>query len=132
MRISLVAGTFSMIVGFLLTTLPGVASAQTSAPTEGAAVSDRSHDLTAEDESPIDDEEKQRAATAAVYLAAGVAFVGILLIALVLIWGVRVRRLARTRVPSQSHPDPLWYLRTRTSGPVREPSREERRDGSHE
>jgi hypothetical protein len=52
-------------------------------------------------------------AIAAVYLVVGIAMVGALLIALVMLWGARMRRGARTRLPPTPPPDPLWHLKPR-------------------
>lgn len=131
MRSIEVAGAAWISTGLLLTMFADIGRAQVDVAHD-PAVAERPVAAPAGSEAPMAEDEKQRAATAAVYLAVGVAFVGILLIALVLIWGIRVRRLARRRVPSQSLPDPLWYLRTRTHGHVQEPPREERRDAGHE
>ena len=53
--------------------------------------------------------------TAAMLVIAGVAFLGLMLVGLTILWGVRVRRLARRPLPEQSPIDELWYLKPRKS-----------------
>ena len=75
-------------------------------------------------EQPPDEEEKRQVATAGVLLVAGILMVGVILIALVMLWGARMRRVVRTRSEPTRPPDPLWYLKpkpgTRTGGPSAE------------
>lgn len=54
--------------------------------------------------------EKEKMANVALVLLVGIASAGILLIAGVLIWGSRVRRISRHREKAAPL-DPLWYLR---------------------
>lgn len=56
-------------------------------------------------------DKKERAATVAVYLLVLVILVGVGLLALVVLWGHRVRRLTRKPTRSLSLGDELWYLR---------------------
>ena len=51
------------------------------------------------------------------YVVWGIAGVGVVLIAGVLLWGARIRRRARNeRLEPQPH-DPLWYLKTNKKKP---------------
>jgi hypothetical protein len=64
------------------------------------------------DEAPkIPAETRQRTVATAVLLLLGIVGAGLILMLLVLLWGVRVRRIARAPLPGQSPVDPLWYLR---------------------
>ena len=58
------------------------------------------------------DKERERAAGIGFVLLAGIVSSGILLIAGVLIWGRRMRRISRQRTDGTPL-DPLWYLRGR-------------------
>jgi hypothetical protein len=73
---------------------------------------------------PPDEEEKRQVLTAGVLLVAGILMVGVILIALVMVWGARMRRVVRTKSEPIPPPDPLWYLKpkpgTRTGGPPSE------------
>lgn len=60
---------------------------------------------------PAPDERQRRVVTAGMLLLVGIAFVGLLLVGLTIIWGSRVRRLARRPLPEQSPVDDLWYLK---------------------
>ena len=60
---------------------------------------------------PLTDEEREKAVTAAVYLFAGILFVGFVLIAFVVFWGARMRRIVRAKQPRPTAVDDLWYLR---------------------
>jgi len=55
--------------------------------------------------------QRRRVVTAAFYVLGGILFVGVLLIALTVLWGSRTRRVARKPLPEASPDDPLWYLR---------------------
>lgn len=60
------------------------------------------------------DEQQQRRQntfTAGVLLLLGVLAVGLLLMAAAIVWGAKVRRLARRPEPGSARPDELWYLR---------------------
>ena len=122
--------TIRLLLSILLwiTVTASASFAQNAGDAPPNAAAGNEPDLRSDDEPPLTDEKKQQTVTVAVYLAFGVALLGMLLIVLVLVWGVRVRRLVRTRVPSQSLPDPLWYLRNRKQGTVQDPPRESRHD----
>lgn len=72
---------------------------------------------------PADDERqrKREIAGSAMYLVVGIAMIGALLIAMVLLWGVHVRRQTRRAVRTTSPHDPLWYLKTQPKPPTQEP-----------
>jgi hypothetical protein len=55
--------------------------------------------------------ERQRVATAMVYVVIGIAIVGVALIVLIILGGHRIRHRSRTRTPRGADLDPLWYLR---------------------
>jgi hypothetical protein len=88
------------------------------------------------DPAPHDLAERQRVATAMVYVVIGIAVVGIALIVLIILGGHRIRQRARARAGRAADLDPLWYLRKQPrsenagprSTPPAEPSRPERRD----
>jgi hypothetical protein len=54
---------------------------------------------------------RQNTFTAGVLLLIGVVTVGLLLIAAAIVWGAKVRRLARHAEPPSGRQDDLWYLR---------------------
>ena len=55
--------------------------------------------------------EARQAAGVAVYLLAGILVIGIFLIALVMVWGHRWRRIIRTSPSKSTSLDEFWYLR---------------------
>lgn len=61
----------------------------------------------------------RRRATVGMFLVVGITLLGVVLLGLVLIWGQRVRRLARKDLPKQSR-DELWYLRPDKQQTLRE------------
>lgn len=69
-------------------------------------------------------EEKERVATAAIYLLALIVFAGLCLMGLAIFWGYRTRRIARSPLPPARPFDPFWYLRRpkHTSGEDDEPA----------
>jgi hypothetical protein len=61
-----------------------------------------------------DEETKTRKRTvvwSALYLVAGIALLGVFLIVVIVLWGIRLRQRNRTRQPPDAPFDPLWYLR---------------------
>ena len=64
-----------------------------------------------------DAEAKEHVVTAAIFLLGLIAFVGLVLLALVIFWGYRTRRIARTPLPRTTQPDPFWYLRPDKNAP---------------
>lgn len=64
---------------------------------------------------------RKQAAQTGFILIAGIAVIGVLLIVVVLLWGIRLRRRIKKRRPLPAY-DPLWYLKTdkaRTARPDR-------------
>lgn len=74
------------------------------------------------EEAPADREQRRRVVTVAVLLLMGVAAVGGALVALVIWWGLRLRRLTRSHRPQPTNYDELWYLRTNRAEPIGEPT----------
>ena len=72
----------------------------------------------------LNEQDKERVVTAATFLLALIAFAGLVLLALVMFWGYRTRRIARTPLPRTTQPDPFWYLRADKQAP---PQDEEQR-----
>jgi hypothetical protein len=62
---------------------------------------------------PLEEAARQRALTSAILMLGGVLFIGAMMIVLILLWGFRVRRIARKPLPRSTPIDPLWYLRAR-------------------
>lgn len=56
-------------------------------------------------------DESKQAATIGFLLLAVITFTGLTLVALVVVWGHRVRRVVRGPLPAQSARDEFWYLR---------------------
>jgi hypothetical protein len=67
------------------------------------------------------DPEKQRRAMAGLAALAGIAIIGIGLLAVTLLWGARLRRLNRKPLPNAPLKDELWFLRP-PKGPPAESS----------
>lgn len=63
------------------------------------------------DSSDPDAGQRRQKLKAALYIVGGIAFVGVVAILGIVLWGIRVRRRARTRTKPNSPLDPLWYLR---------------------
>lgn len=62
----------------------------------------------------VDEQDRrQNTFTAGVLLLIGVTAIGLLLIAAAIVWGAKVRRMARRPEPRSSQRDDLWYLRGR-------------------
>lgn len=62
--------------------------------------------------------EKQRRAMAGLAALAGIAIIGIGLLAVTLLWGARLRRLNRKPLPNAPLKDELWFLRPPKGPPV--------------
>ena len=60
-------------------------------------------------------EEKKRVVTVAFMLWWGIVFAGLGLLALIVLWGIRTRRIARIPLPAQSRTDDLWYLKSKNT-----------------
>ncbi len=87
---------------------PAAASAQHAAPIPAQVTGTDGQSAPAE---KANRHSKRRVATVAVYLLVGVAFVGLALLGLIVLWGNRLRRIARKLPPRQSQTDEFWYLR---------------------
>lgn len=59
----------------------------------------------------IEDGRARRRAMAGLAAVAGIAIVGISLMALIIIWGRRLRRLNRQPLPASPLKDELWFLK---------------------
>lgn len=66
---------------------------------------------------PVDDLQARRAITSAVVMLAAILICGVGLIAMVLLWGNRARRIARQTLPKVAPRDELWYLKRGASRP---------------
>ena len=98
--------------------VPAVAAARTSTPPQPEhGPTDNLSRAEAEAIAPHPQKEHQEVITAAMLVIAGVACMGLMLIGLTILWGVRVRRLARQPLPEQSPIDELWYLKPKKSLP---------------
>jgi hypothetical protein len=52
----------------------------------------------------------------------GIALAGLALLTLIVLWGHRLRRIARASPQRPTQVDPLWYLRTKQSPGLTETS----------
>jgi len=80
----------------------------------GTSAADRSPTAdgkTAEPESEESKTRKRAVLQTGLYLIVGIAVVGIALIIVVVLWGIRIRRRRRRPTASKTPFDPLWYLR---------------------
>lgn len=83
-----------------------------------------------------DEKSKTRKRTvvwSALYLVAGIALLGVFLIVVIVLWGIRLRQRNRTRKPREAPFDPLWYLRKgadETTEPPPSPETEPKPDGT--
>lgn len=68
-------------------------------------------------ESEAERQRRERVVTGGMLLLAGIAAAGAALVGLVVLWGVRVRRVLRRPLPEQSARDNLWYLRPKKETP---------------
>lgn len=57
-------------------------------------------------------EVREATAISALAMWAGILAIGLTLVAMVIFWGRRLRRVARERGFSSTAPDPLWYLKS--------------------
>jgi len=58
-----------------------------------------------------DPQKKLKIVQSALLMLLGIVFVGMVLLSLVILWGVRVRRNAKKSLPTQKALDELWYLK---------------------
>jgi hypothetical protein len=63
---------------------------------------------------------QKQALQAATLLLVGITFVGVATIVILLLWGVRVRRLARRHLKPSSRVDEHWYLKGESSNSANE------------
>ena len=75
----------------------------------------------------FDPQSKVQAVTLAFIMLAGIIMAGALFLALVVVWGNRTRRLARTPLPPVAERDELWFLKPDKSS--EEPENEKPADG---
>jgi len=88
---------------------PSIAAAESGSQTRTGRAADESKSR------------KRAVVWSALFLVVGIAVLGVFLIVVVLLWGIRLRRRNRTRKPPPAPFDPLWYLRQRTSEEPRPP-----------
>ncbi len=98
---------------------PSAAAASTPAADSASDTSLESTELAAGSDAITLDRKKEedKAKTLGIVLLAGIAMLGVLLLAIVLVWGSRIRRLARNPLPVQCRGDELWYLRAKKELP---------------
>lgn len=94
-------------------------------PTQRMMVDDAGTDSAAAEKSAApggksdpDEARKRRTAQSALFLVIGIAAVGLMLVLMVLLWGIRLRRRMKKRRRPSAEYDPLWYLRTRKTQPA--------------
>jgi hypothetical protein len=68
---------------------------------------------------------KRTVVWSALYLVAGIALLGVLLIVVIVLWGIRLRQRNRTRKSPEATFDPLWYLRKGSTGTSEPPPPED-------
>ena len=86
--------------------------AETSAQLAAEPLSEPSEDRTAE---------KRRKAMAGLMALAGILIGGVMFLAVVIIWGARLRRMARRQLPPQTTlQNDLWFLKPSKSAPADE------------
>lgn len=96
---------------------------------DGGAAADDSGRIAAEPPSESPKEVQQRLLrriAAGLMVLVAVALVGLLLMVVAILWGRRVRRVAKSPLPSADPPAPLWFLRV---GSRAQPLRGDRQDG---
>ncbi len=112
----IVAACISLLAGNQLTSAQDVDSRSEPSATE------------TRQEQPDDaaNAQKQKQSALAGLLIVGLlAFIGIALLLLVIVWGKRLRRLNNAPLPKQHPGDPLWYLRTNGQTPDNDLERED-------
>ena len=115
--------TFAMcMLPFFALAAPLSADEPATTTTEPAAASpDAAHAPAADSR----DEEKQRKAMAGLLALCGILIGGLMFVVLVMIWGARLRRLARRELPAQKTlQNDLWFLKPPKSPPEAEGTRE--------
>jgi hypothetical protein len=101
---------FAVRCAMIVVLLAATASAQDAAPTPiDEAASQVTERKPIADDAP--DPEKQRRAMAGLAAIAGIAIVGIGLLAITILWGARLRRLNRKPLPKAALKDEFWFLK---------------------
>jgi len=91
---------------------PGAASDEDVSSDNAAPKSKPQH---SQQPSPQKRQEGKKAASVAMLLLVGVMVVGILLVSCTMLWGYRLRRIARTKQPARTEFDELWYLKSKAA-----------------
>lgn len=91
-------------------------AARTAIPAEGLPAAGVTGDRSDDAESggprrPIDPRLKKQAVSLGFFMIAVILAAGTLLLVLVVTWGNRTRRLARSPLPPVGKPDELWFLK---------------------
>lgn len=94
---------------------PAAAAVEVGAETESPAPRRETRD---EQSERPDREHQKRVVRAAGYVLLVILGLGAALIGLVVLWGRRMRRMARKPARRQSAPDQLWYLRPKKVPPA--------------
>jgi hypothetical protein len=87
----------------------GIAAAQVPQKARDATATNESADTTTH--IVMDPDLKKNAVWLAFMMWAGIIFGGMILLVLVVMWGNRTRRLARSPLPPVANRDPLWFLK---------------------
>lgn len=74
---------------------------------------------------PVNAQKQKQSALAGLLIVGLLAFIGIVLVLVVIVWGKRLRRLNNAPLPKQHPGDPLWYLRTNGQTPDQDLERED-------
>jgi hypothetical protein len=101
----------------LLFCLPGVAAA---VPEVEKLDAPEIHDGRGASPGSADTEAKKQALTLAFIMLASIIFGGTILLILVVLWGNRARRLARSPLPEVADRDELWFLKPKKGRNVSE------------
>lgn len=103
-------------IASIVVLLSWLGAAGTAIPAEGPpgarVTGDRSDDAeSAGPRRPIDPRLKKQAVSLGFFMIAVILAAGTLLLVLVVTWGNRARRLARSPLPPVGKPDELWFLK---------------------
>jgi hypothetical protein len=106
-----------LLLGLVMSPLSGFADEAgepvAAAPDEVASVVPQ--------EVPHDEAERRRTALIGLSAVAGIAILGIGLVAVIVIWAGRLRRINRKPLPEASLKDELWFLKPPKSPPEQGP-----------
>lgn len=101
-----------------------VATSRADSPRDGTGPAPTTNANTESDANGASDSEsgqerqrRERVVTGGMLLVAGIAAAGAALLGLVVLWGVRVRRILRQPLPEQSARDEFWYLKSKKETP---------------